>query len=231
LFLSIFTRLIERRHQLGKWGLLCGTLLGQLSLACTGCQETTHDWSGSWGAHLPWATATALGGVTLEQLSQVPLALDGEHADTAHTGSVFTALLQDIGALLTVKLGANCQGNVHEVLQVLGGTLRASWALVILRLGIVHCATLGRLGDVLALTGHQNDAALGVQEPGGHGNATGAHLGSSLDVLEQRLQTQRAGADQLDAGSTLLAGVRTSLAQMGVWQVPVHLFFVLFTNK
>jgi len=134
---------------------------------------------------LAWATGTALGGVTLEHLSDVSRTLHWEHADTTDTWLVWSALLQDIGALLTVKLGANCLGNVHEVLEVLGGTLSASWALVELSLGIVDLATLGSLGDVLSLTGHQNDAALGVQEPGGHGNAMSAHLGSSLDVLEQ----------------------------------------------
>ena len=95
-------------------------------------------------------------------------------------------------------------------------------------LGVVGNA-LGSLGNKLALTGHQNDAALGVQEPGGHGNAAGAHLGSSLDVLEQRLQTQRSWADQLgnqlgSTGSALGALVLTGLAQVGVGEIPVHCY-------
>jgi len=225
MFLSIFTRLVQGSHQLGKWGLLCAALLCQLSLACTGCQETAHDWSGSWGAHLTGTTWTALGGVSLEHLSYVGCALDGQHAHTAHAGGVCTALLQDVGALLAVKLGTDSQGNVHEVLHVLGGTLGAAWALVVLCLGVIHDPTLGSLGDVLALTGHHNDAALGVQEPGWHCDAAGAHLGSSLDVLEQRLQTQSSWADQtLHTGSALLTEIAAGLAQGGVGEVPVHCY-------
>lgn len=110
MFLSIFTHLIQGSHQTGEWALLGGALFRQLSLAGTGCQETAHDWSGSWGAHLAGTTATALGGVSLEQLSQVGCALDGQHAHTAHAGGVWSALLQDIGALLAVKLGADSRG-------------------------------------------------------------------------------------------------------------------------
>jgi len=232
MFLSIFTRLVQRCHQLGKWGLcLTGTALGA-SIAASltdrlateeGSQTHILTWRNQ--AHLAGASATALGGVSLEHLSQVACALDGQDAHTAHAGGVWGALLQDIGTLLAVKLGADSQGNIHEVLQVLGGTLGATWALVVLCLGVICDPTLGSLGNVLARTGHQNDAALGVQEPGWHCDAAGAHLGSSLDVLEQRLNAQSSWTHEaLDTGSALGALVLTGLAQVGVGEVPVHCY-------
>ena len=138
-------------------------LAAELLLASLATQDVAHHWSHAWRlASLARATATTLGWVPLKHLGDESLALHWEHTDTAHTGCIWSALLKDIGALLAVKLGANSQGNIQEILEVLGSTLGATWALVELCLGIVHLPTLGSLGDVLALTSHHNNTALGV---------------------------------------------------------------------
>jgi hypothetical protein len=135
-------------------------LVAELLLASLAAQNVSHYWSHA--TNLARATTTTLGWVSLEHLGDESLALHWEHTNTAHTGYIWSALLKDIGALLAVKLGANSQGNIEEVLQVLGTTLSATWALVELCLGIVHLSTLGSLGDVLALTSHHNNTTFGV---------------------------------------------------------------------
>ena len=96
MFLTIFTRLVQRCHQLGKGGLcLTGSALGTLVLAHA-AQTRAHGVGQIPLGNLVWASATALGGVSLEQLSQVSSALDGQHAHAAHAGSVWGALLQDV---------------------------------------------------------------------------------------------------------------------------------------
>ena len=135
-------------------------LVAELLLASLAAQNVAHHWSHA--TNLARATATTPGWVSLEHLGNESLALHWENTDTTHTGYIWSALLKDIGTLLAVKLGANSQGNIQKILEVLGSTLGSTWALVELCLGIVHLSTIGSLGDVLALTSHHNNTTFGV---------------------------------------------------------------------
>jgi hypothetical protein len=74
------------------------------------------------------------------------------------------------------SLGAD--GGWHARLGVGQGTLSAAWALDVGRLRVVDGRALVRLGNVLALARHVNNAPLGVQELGcrlGDSRATTSH--------------------------------------------------------
>jgi len=96
----------------------------------------------------------------------------GVHLPWAHW-----ALLAGVGALGAHHLGAN--GGWHACLGVGHGADGAAWALDVVRLGVVHGVALVRLGQVLTLGRHVNNALLGVQELGGgfgDGGTTTGHL-------------------------------------------------------
>jgi len=147
----------------------------RLTLVLASCTDGLAAEEGS-QAHIPtWAdqvlagtAAAALGWVTLLELSDVRLALDGKDAHTPCALGVRETVESPILALLAVKLGTDRAGDVRQVLDILGGDGGAGRVLVKLSLGLVRNALCG-LHKVSARLGLEDDAVLKVAEGGGLG--------------------------------------------------------------
>lgn len=117
-------------------------------------------------AHLARTAGCALGLVTLEHLTDKRRALHRQNAHARLARLVCWALHTHVAALLTRELGTNGGGDAHKILDVLGGALGATWALVVLGLGIVHSLATCSLGVVFAGRRVVNNATFRVQEAG-----------------------------------------------------------------
>jgi len=159
-----FFRLLELQHAANTRATLCAHVLAHLAHALA------HR-VGKVEAHsLAWAT-NRTGRLGAEQLTQVRVALDADNHTTG-AGRIGHTLATDVLALLAVELGADRGGDVHQVLDVLGGALGPTWALVELRLGIVRHTLVGA-DKKLTSSRAENNAALAVQETRVH---RGRHL-------------------------------------------------------
>ena len=123
-----------------------------------------HVWA--WADEvLAWTPDWTLGHVTLEHLADVPATLDVVDAHADGAGCVLAASRTGVLADLAVQLGADRAGDGNVPVGVLDVHGRASWVLVVLRLGGV-LETLFRLDDVLALCSLHDDTTLYVHKVG-----------------------------------------------------------------
>jgi len=119
------------------------------SVAALLAHTNTH-WVGQIPAHSLLGAAAATHWLGAEHLTQVRVALQAHHHTTG-TGRICRTLATNVLALLAVKLGADRAGDGQQVLDVLGGALGATWALVELRLGVVRHALGGADKELTAI--------------------------------------------------------------------------------
>jgi len=145
-------------------GLSARSTLRTLILAHLAHARTHRVWQVP-SHRLAGAADWTLGLVTLEQLGEICPALDRKDAHTLDASCVLATALAVVLARRAIELGADRAGDRHGVLQILGGALGTTRALVVFSLWVVH-QTLGRARGILAAGGAVNDAPLGVQKPG-----------------------------------------------------------------